>query len=85
MFGLLRALPIGVQVGLAIAVLGAIGGGYYAWRTSIFNEGVAYERQQQQERDNEAIGRADDARNAVRACRDRGGMWDQQTSQCVGR
>lgn len=82
MLALLKALPIGAQVGIALAILGAAGGGYVAWRSSIFNQGAAYERQQQQERDDEAVGKAGDARGAVRDCRERGGVWSQSRGVC---
>lgn len=85
MLTLIKALPIGAQIGIALAVMAAAGGGYYAWRTSIFNEGAAYEHAQQKERDDEAVAKARAGRNDVRECNDAGGLWDTTRGICDGR
>lgn len=85
MIALLRLLPIGAQIGIGVAVLVAIGGGYYAWRSGVFDKGVQYERAQQKERDDEAVEHARDGRLTVRDCYDRGGVWDASRGVCNGR
>jgi len=82
MLALLRLLPIGAQIGIAIAVIAAAGGGYLAWRSSIFNQGAAFERAEQKERDDDARARGRAGRNAVDTCYDLGGVWDSKTGFC---
>lgn len=83
--GMLKLLPIGAQIGIAFAVLTALGGGYYAWRSGVFDKGVAYERAQQKDRDDEAVAKARAGSSAADACNDAGGVWSQSRGVCDGR
>jgi hypothetical protein len=82
LLALLKALPIGLQIGLALAVLAAAGGGYYAWRSSIFDKGVAYQQEQQKESDDHAVERAQRGIKNVDDCVSAGGAWDQAAGVC---
>ncbi len=82
MIGLFRLLPIAWQLGIALAVAGIVAGAGIAWRASIYNKGVAHERAEQKERDDEIVGEADGARSAVRRCWDAGRLWDQSRGVC---
>jgi hypothetical protein len=82
MLALLRLLPVGAQIGVAVAILVAGGGGYYAWRSGVFNKGVAYEHARQKERDDEAVGEASEGRLDVRTCYNAGRVWDAKVGIC---
>lgn len=79
---LLKLLPIGAQVAIALALLSAAGGGFYAWRSGIFNKGVEYEHAQQKERDDEAVSEAREGRLDVRSCYAAGRVWDITRGVC---
>jgi hypothetical protein len=77
-----RLLPIGAQLAIVLGIAAAAGGGFLAWRSGIFNQGVAYERAEQKERDDEARAHGRAGRNAVDDCYDLGGVWDVKVGKC---
>lgn len=82
MFGMLSGLSLLARAGIVLGLAAALVGGYAAWRYGLINQGVQQERQQQKERDDEAVGNADAGADAVRRCRDAGGMWSQSRGVC---
>lgn len=82
MLDMLKLLPIGAQIGIALAVLTAIGGGSTAIYVHIYDKGAASEAAKQKERDDEAIAQAAHGRAIVRSCRDAGGVWSQARGIC---
>jgi hypothetical protein len=65
-----------------LAIAAGIGGAYYAWRSSIYNEGYRAAIDDVEAANQEASENARKAIDGVRHCRERGGLWSQSTGQC---
>lgn len=66
----------------AVLALG-VAGAYYGWRSSIYNEGYQAALAEVEAANKEAADVARKALERVRACRERGGVWQQSTGQCA--
>lgn len=82
MIGLFKLLPIGAQLAIAAGLVALAAGGYYAWRSDIFNDGVAHEAAAQRGRDNEAVQNAREGAADVRGCFAAGGVWSDAAGLC---
>lgn len=76
LFGLLKSF------GILVAVVAALGIGYGVWHHKVFKAGYVRALADIAAEDAAALKRATDMRQTWRACRDRGGRWDQATGGC---
>lgn len=65
----------------AAIALGAAGA-FYAWKQSIYNEGYDAAMEDVRAANKEATDNAREAIDRVRACRERGGVWQSTTGKC---
>lgn len=66
---------------VAVVALAAWGG-YALWKKSIYNQGYNSALADVEAANKELNDATREAVNAVRACRDAGGVWNQTTGQC---
>lgn len=86
MIALIRALPILGQLGVAVAMMAALGLGAGFIHHKIYQSGYDRALHDVAVRNQEAVDAVDKVRARVRDCNARDGMrWDQLAGECVRR
>jgi hypothetical protein len=82
MLALFRALPLLVQLGIGLGLVGAVAGGYAYWHHSVYQSGWDDAKADTSAKDKEAVDAANNSVDPVRACRASGRVWRTATGQC---